>query len=162
MFRIAIYFSLLTIFCSFTWMQPRNHNTLITVGGGHLYGGPRHTSGILQFEYKFATRFWKYLRPQATLAFPQLKGVFFGAGIGVDCYLTRHLVFTPSFEPGFYSKGKSRDLGFPIQFRSSVELALEKCNGARVGTQFYHISNASLGHRNPGINAWVFFVGFPL
>lgn len=126
------------------------------------YGGPRHSGGVFQLEYKDKNCFLRYLRPQVTLVVPEMNGVFIGAGLGVDFYLCEYLVFTPSFEPGLYYQGNSRNLGHPIEFRSAVELAYENDNGLRLGAQFYHISNASLGHHNPGANALIFFFGLPL
>ena len=60
---------------------------------------------------------------------------------------------TPSFIPGVYCKGSGKDLGYPLEFRSSLELAYEWCCKARLSGQFYHISNASLSKKNPGANA---------
>ncbi len=164
-FHKVIYISslliILFLFESFTFLPPRKNYPLLTVGSGLYYGGPRHSGGVFQLEYKAKNCFLRYFRPQASLAFPEMRGVFFGAGLGVDFYLCDHLVFTPSFEPGLYYMGRSRNLGHPIEFRSAVELAYEKNNGLRLGAQFYHISNASLGHHNPGANALVFFLGLP-
>lgn len=153
---------LAVVFESFSFAPPRNKGPLLTVGSGFYYGGPHHSGTVFQLEYKAERRFLRYCRPQLTLAIPEMQGVFLGAGFGVDFYLCEHLVFTPSFEPGLYYQGKSRNLGHPIEFRSAVELAYEKDSGLRLGTQFYHISNASLGHHNPGANALVFFCGLPL
>ena len=143
-------------------MPPRKNYALITVGSGLFYGGPRHSGGVFQLEYKAQRCFLRYFRPQVTLVAPEMKGAFLGGGLGVDFYLSDHLVFTPSFEPGLYYQGNSRNLGHPIEFRSAVELAYEMDSGLRLGAQFYHISNASLGHHNPGANALIFFLGLPL
>lgn len=132
------------------------------MGGGYFYGGPRHSDGLIQIEYKPGKYCFGYFRPQATLVIPELKGAFLGIGLGLECYLSDHIVFTPSFEPGYYYRGRSRDLGCPIEFRSAVELACEKKNGQRMGLQFYHISNAHLGHHNPGANALIVFFALPL
>lgn len=150
---------LLESFISLPHCTRRPH---VIVGGGYYFAGPNHSGGIVQLEYRSENFFFNYFRPQVTLALPELKGAFLGAGIGVDLYVTDHIVLSPSFEPGVYYKGGSRDLGYPIEFRSTFEAAYETDCGWRWGAQFYHISNASLGKHNPGAEALVFFLGIPL
>ena len=92
-----------------------------------------------------------------------LRGsAFFFGGIAFELALGEHIVFTPSFAIGIYEKGKGMELGFPQENRSSVELAYRTDSGMRIGAQFYHLSNASLGFRNPGTECLLLFVGLPL
>ncbi len=135
---------------------------LLSFGGGPYYAGPRHSGAIAQVEYKFGTYWWGFIRPQVTLSTPEFKATFIGAGIAAEFYLCERLVFSPNFCPGIYFQGDGRDLGYPLEFRSAVEIAYEFRNLARLGTQFWHISNASLSDKNPGANAWVFFFAFPI
>lgn len=134
---------------------------LLAVGGGYWEAGKNHSGNLLQFEYRFGSYCFCAVRPQLVFIFPELKATFAGLGIGYEFYLTRHFLIIPSFTPGVYFKGSGRDLGFPLEFRSSLEAAFEWRN-CRLGGQFYHISNASLGSRNPGGNAYVFFLAIPL
>jgi hypothetical protein len=83
-------------------------------------------------------------------------------GLGWDIFLGKHFVLTPSFAPGLYSKGGGKSLHYPLEFRSSIELAYIFKDKARAGAQFYHISNASLGHKNPGTECLIFFYSFPI
>ena len=46
-----------------------------------------------------------------------------------------------------------RDLGYELEFRSGIEIGYVFCNKSRLGVHFYHISNASLGRKNPGEEA---------
>lgn len=135
---------------------------LIALGGGYYFAGRRHSGGLIQAEYKWHRTYWKVVRPQVELIVPEFKSVFVGVGFALEFYLTKHLVFSPNFSPGLYYRGQGRHLGYPLEFRSCLELAYEWNNKARLGTQFYHISNASLGRKNPGANALTCFLAFPL
>lgn len=76
---------------------------------------------------------------------------FYGyGGVLVDVYFGRRLVLTPSFAAGYYADGDGRDLGYGLEFRSSVEFSYRLDNRARLGLAFYHLSNANLGDFNPG------------
>ncbi len=134
---------------------------LFSIGGGRLFAGPNHSGGIVQCEYKWGKYWCGHIRPQVTFAIPEMRSIFFGVGLAWEYYLTRKIVFSPNFSPGLYHRGEGRDLGYPLEFRSALEAAYEFNNSARIGTQFYHISNGSLSDRNPGENAWVIFIAFP-
>ncbi|TGG95492.1 acyloxyacyl hydrolase [Natronospirillum operosum] len=56
------------------------------------------------------------------------------------------------FAPGLYHHGgnSDTDLGFPLQFKSSVGIDYEFPDSTRMGLHFSHISNASLADDNPG------------
>ena len=63
---------------------------------------------------------------------------------------------TPSFTPGFYEKGDGKDLGHLIEFKSEVQLSLNLFENSQFGMSYNHISNASLGDKNPGANSYMF------
>lgn len=56
------------------------------------------------------------------------------------------------FAPGLYLHGgnSDTDLGFPLQFMSSVGVDHQFPDSTRIGLWFSHISNASLANDNPG------------
>ena len=66
------------------------------------------------------------------------------------------LNFTPSFTPGFYNQGDGKDLGHALEFKSEVQLSLELPKDAQLGFSYNHLSNASLGSKNPGANSYMF------
>ncbi len=66
------------------------------------------------------------------------------------------LNFTPSFTPGFYNQGDGKDLGHALEFKSEVQLSLELPKDAQLGFSYNHLSNASLGDKNPGANSYMF------
>ena len=66
------------------------------------------------------------------------------------------LDFTPSFTPGVYSQGDGKDLGHTIEFKSEIQLSLNLLENSQFGMSYNHISNASLGKKNPGANSYMF------
>ena len=63
---------------------------------------------------------------------------------------------TPSFTPGIYEKGDGKDLGHLVEFKSEVQLSLNLLENSQFGMSYNHISNASLGDKNPGANSYMF------
>ena len=62
---------------------------------------------------------------------------------------------TPSFTPGFYEKGSGKDLGHALEFKTEVQLSLNLLENSQFGMSYNHISNASLGDKNPGANSYM-------
>ena len=66
------------------------------------------------------------------------------------------LNFTPSFTPGLYHEGDGKDLGHLIEFKSELQISFDLSNNSLLGFSYNHISNASLGDKNPGANSYMF------
>ena len=64
--------------------------------------------------------------------------------------------FTPSFAPGLYHEGDGKDLGHVLEFKSEVQLSYKSSENTSLGVSYNHVSNASLGDKNPGANSYVF------
>ena len=64
--------------------------------------------------------------------------------------------FTPSFTPGLYFEGDGKDLGHIIEFKSELQFSLNIFQNSELGLSYNHISNASLGDKNPGANSYMF------
>mgnify|MGYP001195037316 FL=1 len=62
---------------------------------------------------------------------------------------------TPSFTPGLYGQGDGKDLGHLVEFKSEVQLSFDLLKNSELGFSYNHISNASLGDKNPGANSYV-------
>tara|TARA_B100000676_G_C17674997_1_gene628390 strand:- start:192 stop:704 length:513 start_codon:yes stop_codon:yes gene_type:complete len=71
-------------------------------------------------------------------------------------YKLGSLNFTPSFTPGYYNQGDGKDLGHELEFKSEVQLSLELPKDTQLGFSYNHLSNASLGEKNPGANSYMF------
>ena len=62
----------------------------------------------------------------------------------------------PSFTPGLYGEGNGKDLGHIIEFKSELQLSFDLFSNSELGFSYNHISNASLGDKNPGANSYMF------
>lgn len=120
------------------------------------------SNALVQLEYRSFIKKCHYLRPLVGVMATDKASLYMYAGIAGDIFLGKSFVLTPSFAPGIYFQGKGKDLHFPLEFRSSMELSYIFGNQGRLGAQFYHISNASLGRKNPGAEALLLFYAIPL
>ena len=66
------------------------------------------------------------------------------------------LTFTPSFAPGLYHKGDGKDLGHVLEFKSEVQFSYAFSKNSEIGISYNHVSNASIGDKNPGANSYMF------
>ena len=80
---------------------------------------------------------------------------YFYTGVQAQ-YKIGNLNFTPSFAPGYYNQGDGKDLGHALEFKSEVQLSLELPKESQFGFSYNHLSNASLGSKNPGANSYMF------
>ena len=73
-------------------------------------------------------------------------------------FLTENNAFTitPSFAPGYYNSGDGKDLGHVLEFKSEIQMSLNLSDSTEFGMSYNHISNASLGDKNPGANSYMF------
>ena len=76
-------------------------------------------------------------------------------GIQAEYKLGR-LNLTPSFTPGLYHEGDGKDLGHLVEFKSELQLSLDLSPSTEFGFSYNHLSNASLGEKNPGANSYMF------
>ena len=64
--------------------------------------------------------------------------------------------FTPSFTPGLYHEGDGKDLGHVLEFKTEAQLSYNLSENTNFGMSYNHVSNASLGDKNPGANSYMF------
>ena len=83
------------------------------------------------------------------------NAIYFYTGIQAQ-YKIGKINLTPSFTPGIYEKGNGKDLGHVVEFKSEVQLSLNLFENSQFGMSYNHISNASLGEKNPGANSYMF------
>ena len=65
------------------------------------------------------------------------------------------ITITPSFAPGYYNSGDGKDLGSALEFKSEVQVSFNFSDSTQFGMSYNHISNASLGDKNPGANSYM-------
>ena len=83
------------------------------------------------------------------------NAVYLYTGVQAD-YDIGLLKLTPSFTPGIYNQGNGKDLGHIIEFKSELQLSMDLSKNSMFGMSYNHISNASLGSKNPGANSYMF------
>ena len=76
-------------------------------------------------------------------------------GAKID-YKLGMFTITPSFTPGLYNEGNGKDLGHAVEFKSQVNIGLNLGASSILSAGYSHVSNASLGDKNPGANSYTF------
>lgn len=142
---------------------------LFTAGiGAYDFYREKYRAAEFDLEFKFHVKWMK--SPFEILEFRPLVGVMATAkgsgyiylGINFDLLFFDHLLLAPGFAAGYYWQGSGKNLGYPIEFRSGIELAWQFTSWHRLGIHFYHLSNASLGKKNPGEESLILFYDIPI
>jgi len=116
-------------------------------------------SGILGLQHQneelYRKSFLGNLSP-ITGGFLTSKNAFYlYSGVQAE-YDLGFLTITPSFAPGYYNYGDGKDLGYPLEFKSEIQMTFNLSDSTHLGMSYNHISNASLGSKNPGANSYMF------
>ncbi len=114
-----------------------------------------------RLEYRSDLRLWIF-KPFAGVMATSDSAAYGYAGVLVDMFFGDRVVATLSFAPGAYTKGDGKKLGHELEFRSQVELAYRFDDRARLGLALSHMSNASIGRKNPGAESLVLTYAVPL
>ncbi|MBI2742440.1 MAG: acyloxyacyl hydrolase [Chlamydiales bacterium] len=160
MSRKALLLSFLLVGALHSEEEVRSRCDQFNIGVGVFNIVRHHRPWQYQVEYRWDVKY--HLRPLVSLMATDKGSLYFCAGLGYDIFMGKYLVLTPSFAPGLYVRGSGKSLHFPLEFRSSMDLAYILPNKGRLGAQFYHISNASLGHKNPGAESLIFYYAVPI
>lgn len=134
--------------------------SLLQIGAGDFDFEKKRAQPLYQFEYK-SNAHYSVIRPVVGFMGTTKGGAYLFGGFCLDFLIGKHFAITPGFAPGLYYRGAGKKLGFPLEFRSTFELAYRFKNESRISFQIYHMSNASLGSRNPGANSLVLLYGIP-
>ena len=84
------------------------------------------------------------------------SAVYIYSGIEWNYSMGDKIIFTPSFAPGLYRQGDGKDLGHILEFKTEVQVSYAFSDTSSFGASYNHISNASLGDKNPGANSYIF------
>ena len=115
--------------------------------GGELQFAPRH--------FRFLPGFVPEVIPTAGVMAGAQGSLYVYGGFRADFPLGRQWIFSPGWAAGLYHRSDKFDLGGPLEFRTSLELAYRLRDGSRLGVCLYHLSNAGLFTRNPGSESLV-------
>ena len=108
-----------------------------------------------QNEALFRDSFLGTLSPVSGVLVTTDNASYFYTGVQVEYNLGK-INLTPSFTPGLYNAGDGKDLGHVLEFKSEIQLSLDLSDTSEFGFSYNHISNASLGDKNPGANSYMF------
>jgi len=139
--------------------EPAEASMVIATGQYGMRKEIPHSLGI-DMEIRPPWR-WSLVRPTIGLLTSANGGAYVFSGLVVQISLPAGFQLTPGFAPGVVLASGGGDLGYPIEFRSSLELSLSLGDAMRVGLVFSHISNARLGEHNPGVETLMLSFDFP-
>src|SRR3954469_8029025 len=135
------------------WLLPahaqQDPSFLVVSGGYYDFNRQKHPGFEFGAQYASHPKLWIF-QPMAGVMRNSHASTDIYAGISLDIFFGSRFVVRPSFAPSLYLRGAGQDLGHPIEFRSAIEFAYRFDDRSRLGLEIYHLSNASLGNKNPG------------
>jgi len=123
------------------------------------FSDDKQRAGILGVEHQndelFRESFLGKLSPVSGGFLTENNAVYIYTGAQAE-YDLGLVTITPSFAPGYYNSGGGKDLGHVLEFKSEVQMSLNLSETSEFGMSYNHLSNASLGKKNPGANSYMF------
>ncbi len=113
-------------------------------------------------EYRFRSfSQWKII-PAVGYAFSSSHASFLYTDLRHDFWLSDRWILIPSFGVGYFDDSTKTQLGYPIEFRSGIELAYRFYRQYRIGMAVFHLSNGDLSKNNPGTEVLVASLTIPV
>ena len=123
------------------------------------FSDDKQASGILGLQHQneelYRKSFLGNLSPITGGFLTEKNAFYLYSGVQAE-YDLGFLTITPSFAPGYYNYGDGKDLGYPLEFKSEIQMTFNLSDSTNLGMSYNHISNASLGNKNPGANSYMF------
>ena len=123
------------------------------------FSDDKQAAGLVGFQHQndelFRESFFGTLSPISGGFFTENSAFYLYTGVQAE-YELGFLKITPSFAPGYYGHGNGKDLGSPLEFKTEVQMSFDITDSTNLGMSYNHISNASLGDKNPGANSYMF------
>ena len=147
-------------FLSFAYAGDKqsNETELNFFTGMFDFSDDKQKAGIIGFQHQndnlFRESFFGRLSP-ITGGFLTANNAFYVYTGAQAEYELGSFTITPSFAPGYYSSGDGKDLGHALEFKSEIQMSLNLSDTTEFGMSYNHISNASLGDKNPGANSYM-------
>lgn len=112
-----------------------------------------HSATDVRLDYEYDTSVWlQELKPWLGAEATTDGSLWLGGGLLYDWQFAESWHLKPGVGVGYYSRGSSSlDLGYPIEFRSQLEVAKEINAQHSLGLAISHLSNADLDKENPGV-----------
>lgn len=122
------------------------------------FSDEKQSSGLLGLQHQnedlFRNSFLGKLSPITGGFFTEKSAFYLYSGVQTE-YELGFLTITPSFAPGYYNYGSGKDLGYPLEFKSEIQMSFNLSDSSHLGMSYNHISNASFGTKNPGANSYM-------
>ena len=159
---LSILIALLAL-CSVNFISFADENfseTKLNVFTGMFdFSDDKQASGLFGLQHQnnelFRKSFLGKLSPITGGFLTEKNAFYLYSGVQAE-YEFGFLTVTPSFAPGYYDYGDGKDLGYPLEFKSEVQVSLDLSDDTQLGISYNHISNASLGTKNPGASSYMF------
>jgi len=160
-----IVFNILIVLISFSFLSFANSedeksiNTELNFFTGMFdFSDDKQAAGVLGIQHQnddlFRKSFLGRLSPITGGFLTENNAFYFYTGAQTEFDLGLFTI-TPSFAPGYYNSGDGKDLGSALEFKSEVQMSLNLSDSTELGMSYNHISNASLGDKNPGANSYM-------
>tara|TARA_B100000029_G_C17065760_1_gene774913 strand:- start:15 stop:527 length:513 start_codon:yes stop_codon:yes gene_type:complete len=160
-FVFKMFFVLVGLFClSYTYADEQQfQETELNVYTGIFdFSDHKQKAGIIGLEHQndnlFRETFLGRLSPITGGFLTENNAFYFYTGAQAE-YELGSITITPSFAPGYYESGNGKDLGHALEFKSEIQMSLNLSDTTQFGMSYNHISNASLGDKNPGANSYM-------
>jgi len=122
------------------------------------FSDDKQSSGIIGLQHQsddlFRKSFLGRLSPITGGFITEKSAIYLYTGAQAE-YDVGIFTITPSFAPGYYNTGNGKDLGSALEFKSEIQMSLNLSDSTEFGMSYNHISNASLGDKNPGANSYM-------
>jgi lipid A 3-O-deacylase len=146
--------------CS-TGVDERRPSSVVLGAGMYIPNQPDAPAAI-RGQYVHEPVLWEIVRPFGGLDIGSGGSLCGYGGISADIRFLEDLFLTPGFAVGYYMANGGKDLGQPLEFRSSVELTYGFDGGYRLGLSYDHVSNAGMKRLNPGQDTIMVVFHLPL
>ena len=159
-FILSLFLVFLTFAVSAEELEVKNQNTEFNVYTGMFdFSDDGKKSTLIGFQHQNENlnrdTFLGNLSPVTGVLITADAASYLYTGVQAQ-YNLGALNITPSFTPGLYFEGDGKDLGHLIEFKSELQFSLDLSKTSELGFSYNHISNASLGDKNPGANSYMF------
>ena len=156
---------ILVAFISFSFLSfansedKKSNNTELNFYTGMFdFSDDKQASGVLGLQHQnndlFRDSFLGKISPITGGFLTENNAFYFYTGAQAE-YDLGLFTITPSFAPGYYNSGDGKDLGSVLEFKSEIQMSLNLSDSTEFGMSYNHISNASLGDKNPGANSYM-------
>ncbi|MDC0248141.1 acyloxyacyl hydrolase [Pelagibacteraceae bacterium] len=156
---VALFMTLCLMSFNSNAEEPLNETELNVYTGLFDFSDDKQKAGLVGLQHQnedlFRKSFLGTISPITGGFLTENNAFYLYTGVQAE-YEIGFLKLTPSFSPGYYNYGDGKDLGYPLEFKSEVQMSLNLSDSTELGMSYNHISNASLGTKNPGANSYMF------